>query len=326
MLKHQSCFVAFIYLACSTWTFGQGVTLTYAERLGWPKGSRVAIFHVDDAGMSHDSNQGAIEAISQGIATSTSIMMPCPWVPEMAAYAKTHPDMDVGLHLTLTAEWQLYRWGPLAGRSVVPGLVDTEGCLWRSSTQVAQSASADEVEQELRAQLDRASLLVLTPTHLDTHMGVVTLPKYIDRYIKLGIEKNIPIMLPAGHLQHIGAEIGALRALVAPAANQIWNAGLPLIDDLVTNPSRGDSFPEMKAYLMQLLKTQQPGVTQYIVHCTKPTEVFRFISNSGEKRLAELQLMTDGEIRKLIEEQGIILSTWRELKTRRQKVFSLLNR
>jgi hypothetical protein len=95
MLKHRYCCAAYIYLACSAWSFGQGATPTYAERLGWPKGSRVAIFHVDDAGMSHDSNQGAIEAISQGIATSTSIMMPCPWVPERGFMLTSIPGLAI---------------------------------------------------------------------------------------------------------------------------------------------------------------------------------------------------------------------------------------
>src|SRR4030043_332954 len=89
---------------------------TFAERLGWPEGTKAVIFHVDDAGMSHNSNMGAIKAIEDGVATSTSIMMPCSWVPEMNAYLKEHPQVDAGVHLTLTAEWKKYRWGPVAGK------------------------------------------------------------------------------------------------------------------------------------------------------------------------------------------------------------------
>ena len=94
---------------------------TYAEKLGWPAGSRVVIFHVDDAGMSHDSNMGAFEAIEKGVATSTSVMYPCPWVPEFAHYWKNHPDLDAGIHTTLTSEWGEYRWGPLVGKKAAPG-------------------------------------------------------------------------------------------------------------------------------------------------------------------------------------------------------------
>jgi predicted glycoside hydrolase/deacetylase ChbG (UPF0249 family) len=292
---------------------------TYAERLGWPKGARVVIFHVDDAGMSRDSNQGVIEATSQGVATSASIMMPCPWVPEMVAYAKAHPELDAGLHLTLNAEWKKYRWVPLAGAGAVPGLVDDEGCLHRDPASVARLASPEEVDREIRAQLDRARRMGLRPTHLDTHMGTVMLPKFIESYARLGIEASVPVMMPAGHMRHVGAEVAPqYRAAFQQLAQQIWQAGLPLIDDLVTNPTKGETLAERKAYLLALLRDLRPGVTQMIVHCTRPTEVFQHISGSGEKRLHELQLMTDPDLRRLLDEQGIELTTWRELYARRQ--------
>src|SRR5436309_4591404 len=103
---------------------------TYAEKLGYPKGAKVLIIHVDDAGMSYDSNEGAINAMTKGVATSCSVMMPCPWVPGYIHYWKEHSQTDAGLHLTLTSEWKDYRWVPLAGKSAVPGLVDSEGDLW----------------------------------------------------------------------------------------------------------------------------------------------------------------------------------------------------
>ena len=110
---------------------------TYAERLGWPAGTKAVIFHVDDAGMSHNSNMGAIRAIEDGVATSVSVMMPCSWVPEFADYVKAHPEVDAGIHLTLTSEWNKYRWGPVAGKPAVPGLTDSDGYLWRSVSDVA---------------------------------------------------------------------------------------------------------------------------------------------------------------------------------------------
>ena len=93
---------------------------TYADRLGFPKGARVLILHVDDAGMSLESNEGAIAALTRGAATSVSVMMPCPWVPGFVKWLKTHPDIDAGLHLTLTSEWNDYRWRPLSGQAVRP--------------------------------------------------------------------------------------------------------------------------------------------------------------------------------------------------------------
>jgi predicted glycoside hydrolase/deacetylase ChbG (UPF0249 family) len=125
--------------------------MTYAERLGWPMGTKVVNFHVDDAEMSYDSDQGAIQALAGNVATSTSVMMPCPWVPHMAAYLKDHPQTDAGLHLTLTSEWDNYRWGPLVGKPAAPGLVDPQGYLWQTVENVLDHATVEEFEKEIRA-------------------------------------------------------------------------------------------------------------------------------------------------------------------------------
>src|SRR5687768_2570146 len=113
-------------------------SLNYAEKLGWKKNDRVVILHVDDVGMSYESNEGAIQAMTKGMANSCSVMMPCPWVPAFVQYLKAHPGTDAGLHLTLNSEWKQYRWGPLAGKPAVPGLVDAEGAMWRSVPEVVQ--------------------------------------------------------------------------------------------------------------------------------------------------------------------------------------------
>ena len=291
---------------------------TYAERLGWPAGTKAVIFHVDDAGMSHDSNMGARTAIEDGVATSLSIMMPCSWVPECAAWVKEHPQVDAGIHLTLTAEWKNYRWGPVAGRSAVPGFVDADGYLWHKVSDVVSHASPDEFETEIRAQVDQAIAMGIRPTHLDSHMGTCFQQPYIERYLKVGIEKNIPILMFGGHMQHIGGEAEQFKPLLRALADQVWNAGLPVIDDLVTQPTRAKDYAARKNELIALLRDMKPGITQIIVHCTDPTEVFSYISGSGQSRAAELRLMTDPDIRSFIESEKIVLTTWRELKERRE--------
>ncbi len=295
-------------------------TPTYAERLGWPAGTKAVIFHVDDAGMSHNSNMGAIRAIEDGVGTSVSIMMPCSWVPEFADYVKSNPEVDAGIHLTLTAEWNKYRWGPVAGKRAVPGLTDSDGYLWRSVSDVAAHATADEVEAEIRAQIDKALAMGIKPTHLDSHMGTCFQPVYIDRYIKVGIEKQIPILIMGGHLQYIGAEAGPLRPLIKSIARTVWDAGLPVIDDLVTQPTRAKDYEQRKAELIKLLGDIKPGITEIIVHCTVQTEVFSHISGSGPTREAELRLLTDKDVKAFIEREGIVLTTWRDLKKRRDSV------
>lgn len=116
-------------LLAAAQTPAAGRPLTYAERLGWPAGTRALILHVDDAGMSLDSNRGTIRAIEDGLATSLSVIMPTPWVPQMVQWIRKRPEHDAGLHLTLTSEWGNYRWEPLSGRGA-SGLIDPEGAFW----------------------------------------------------------------------------------------------------------------------------------------------------------------------------------------------------
>ena len=300
--------------------------ITYAERLGWPRGTKVVIFHVDDAGMSYDSNMGAIEALEDGVATSVSIMMPCPWVPHFATYVREHPPVDAGLHLTLNAEWRNYRWPPVAGKSVVPGLVDEDGYLWHAVRDVVGHASPDEFEAEIRAQVEKALAMGITPTHLDSHMGTCFQPPFVERYVKVGIEKRIPILMFGGHLQHVGAEAGEFKPLIRRLAEQVWSAGLPVIDDLVTKPTDAKDYDRRKTQLMELLRDMKPGITQIIVHCTAPTEAFSHISSTGQAREAELRLMTDPDVRSFIEKQGIVLTTWRELQQRRDALETISKR
>lgn len=293
---------------------------TYAERLGWPAGSRVIIFHVDDAGMSHDSNRGARQAIENGVATSLSVMMPCPWVPQCAAWLRANPNVDAGVHLTLTSEWKQYRWGPLCGKSEVPGLVDGHGYLWRNVRDVTSHATPDEVEAEMRAQVDKALAMGIQPTHLDSHMGTCLQPAYVERYLKVGIEKGIPVLIMGGHMQHISAEAAQFKPLLLVLAAKVWQAGLPVIDDLVTQPTHASDYGQRKNELMALLREMKPGITQIIIHCTDPSETFSQISSSGPARQAEMRLMIDPDIKSCIDREKIILTTWRELKERRDQV------
>jgi chitin disaccharide deacetylase len=312
----------------------QPVDSTYAERLGYPKGARVLILHVDDAGMSFESNAGAIAALTRGAATSVSVMMPCPWVPGFVKWLHEHPGTDAGLHLTLTSEWSDYRWAPLAGRKSVPGLVDSTGCLWPDVPDVVTHASPDEIETEMTAQLDRARSMGFEPTHLDTHMGTVyATPAFLMRYIQLGIKNHIPVMLPGGADKLIQLQTGFSDQQIAgirSLGKMLWDAGLPVLDDL-HNFSYDWKVPDSvakddikleryrtAAYIKDL-STLQPGVTMMIMHCTDASGAFFHISDSGPLRRGDMLAMVNPAFNKALKDQGIILTTWRELMTRRQK-------
>ena len=308
---------------------------TYAEKLGYPKGAKIIILHIDDMGMSYDSNLGGIEAMTKGVANSCSVMMPCPWVPGFIHYMKQHPGLDAGLHLTLTSEWKDYRWGPLSGKPKTPGLVDTEGAMWRGVADVVKHASADEVETEIRAQVDRAKTMGFEPTHLDSHMGTLfATPAFIERYIKVGIDYQIPVMFPGGHNTLIAQELKNTSAdmqMAREAGKTLWNAGLPVLDDLYNDsyswkPSPGiyANDKKLQSYKTQkyieVLKSLKPGITMIIMHCTNTSETFQHISDSGPTRRGDYLAMVDPALKKFIEKEGIVLTTWREMKERRDKV------
>ena len=310
-------------------SFGQD---TYAEKLGFPKGSKVLILHVDDIGMSWDSNQGVIQATEKGVANSLSMMMPCPWIPGFAHYLKDHPTLDAGLHLTLTSEWKEYRWGPLSGKSNTPGLVDSEGALWATTEDVLKHATPDEVEMEIRAQIDRARKLGFEPTHLDSHMGVLfASPEFTQRYINVGIENKIPVMYPAGHMTMVNQwmkNTPEQMEIIQKNGKLLWDAGLPVLDDLHAS-SYGFVYPKDKdisdaelqklstAQYIQTIKMLKPGLTMVIMHCTAPSPVFPYITDSDRLRKADLLAMLDPAFKKFIQSEGIILTTWREVKKKR---------
>src|SRR5215468_9572960 len=154
--------------ACGVAAKAQTMSPTLAEKLGHSRDSRLLIVHADDVGMTHSINAATIAALDSGLVNSASIMVPCPWFPEIADYAKVHPEIDFGLHLTMTAERVYYRWGPVAPQDQVPSLVDANGYFhhdWSPSTHI----DPKDAERELRAQVERALAMGVKPTHFDSH-------------------------------------------------------------------------------------------------------------------------------------------------------------
>ncbi|MBO9639316.1 MAG: polysaccharide deacetylase family protein [Siphonobacter aquaeclarae] len=308
---------------------------TYAEKLGFPKGKKVIIFHVDDAGMSYDSNVGTRKSLNEGVATSTSVMMPCGWVPEFMALYKQNPKWDVGVHLTLTSEWKTYRWQPLSGKDKAPTLYDPEGSLWHEVPDVVQHSSADDVEKEIREQIARFRQFGIEPSHIDSHMGTLFTPKFVERYVKVGIEEKIPVMFPCGHNTLISSSLkgqgqGQLIAAAQEVGKKLWASGLPVLDDLFADtgwnlPAGQEPTDEnLRAFktkkFIEILDKAQPGVTMIIVHSTDPTPVFSHFSGSGNSRKGDMLAMMDPELKSYLEKNGIVLSTFKELKERRRGV------
>ncbi|MFN7926449.1 MAG: polysaccharide deacetylase family protein [Blastocatellia bacterium] len=299
--------IAFLLTAFSTYA------QTTAQKLGYGPNDKLIIVHADDIGMSHSVNLASIEALKHQMVTSGSIMVPCPWFPEIADYAKQHPELDLGLHLTLTSEWKYLRWRPVAPIDKVPGLLDEQGFMWKSERQTAMKATPQEVETELRAQIERALAFGIKPTHLDTHMGTLyTRQDFFEVYAKLGKEYGIPIMAmrPTPEAMVFAKKDGS--PITAERLTKLEQDGYPVLDYLVTGVE-GKTFAERKQAYHQLLRNLKPGVTMLIVHLGLDNDELKATTGSWQQRHADFLSFTDPETKKLMDELGIKTTTWREL-------------
>jgi predicted glycoside hydrolase/deacetylase ChbG (UPF0249 family) len=242
------------------------VAASLAERLGFEPGERIAIVHCDDIGMCRPANQGAFQALRRGPATCGSLMVPCPSFPEAAQIAREMPGVDLGIHLTLNAEWAGYRWGPVAGAGAVSSLVDEEGFFFRTTRETLERAKPEQVEIELRAQIERALAAGIDVTHLDAHMGTALLPPLGTVYAALARDYRLPVFA-------VRPDQAALRAAGVPGAagffaalaSELVAAGIPLLDGFDAN-SLGFTPGQGEAHNRARLRGLRPGVNYLICH------------------------------------------------------------
>jgi len=287
---------------------------TLAERLGYEATDRLVIIHGDDMGMCHSANRATEAVLEYGLVGAASIMMPCPAAEEAVAYGQTHPQADLGLHLTFTAEWKDYRWGPLAPRAEVPDLLDPDGFLWHGTEQVAMKATPAEIEREARAQIERALALGMHPTHFDTHMGVMfARTDYADVYARLAIEYHTPCMM----FEPTERVLAGAKAEGIPypqdAVKRLKAAGFPLIDNFVFGgPGNGTEGYRQRWYVRQL-RALPPGVSILIIHAGFADEELKGITGSAPQRDHDRRLFTSPEMRRTLERLGIKPIGWREI-------------
>ena len=286
---------------------------TLVERLGFKPTDTVLIINCDDVGMCHAENVASFDALLNGVATSATVMMPCPWVPEVVQWKKEHPEADLGIHLTLTSEWKRYRWGPLLGRELVPSLVDEQGYMWPDCEPLWQHVKVDEAYRECRAQVEMAIQLGLDPTHLDNHMGSIQLHPQLWEgvYLRLAKEFNLPVRMASAELY---------AAMGAAGRRQAYEkAGILGPDVLIYPDALGIPEPktpaEVPAYYEKILRSLKPGkVYELYLHCAIDGPELQHIAGSHARRQADYEWLVSSKTKELIQKLGIKLIGYRPLR------------
>ena len=275
-------------------------------RLGYPADSKLLIINADDLAMAHSENDASLIALDQKLVTSATVMVPAPWFGEVAAYARTHPDADLGLHVTLTAEWQTFRWGPVTPRTLVPSLVGPDGFFYSTTEEFARHAKVEEVETEVRAQIERAQSMGLDPTHLDAHMhALYATPQLFAVLRRVARDYRLPIRMARNE--------------------QVFRDLLPYVDaadpfpDAIFSP-QGDVQPAVwKDYYLTVVKNLQPGVTELFVHLAHDDAEMRAVTVNytvwdAAWRQRDVDVISSPEFRKALADNHVTLIGWRQIQ------------
>ncbi len=299
-------FVFVMLAAVSGSVAGQNAPASLAERLGYSRDAKLLIVHADDLGMTHAVNAASIQGLESGLVSSASMMVPCPWFPEIADYARNHPNADLGLHLTLTSERVYVRWGPVASKEKVPSLLDATGYFfhdWTAGTHI----NPQEAELEIRGQIERAYAMGVHPTHLDSHQYRLFASgrELFEVVLRVAHDYQLPVFVARDWFaEHPYLELSLGR-------NDI------VVDHTVTiEPSVP---PEKWAeFYTNAIRSLQAGVTEFVIHLAYDDEEMRAATRERDTwgaawRQRDFDFFTSAEFRKLLQQQNIQLITWREL-------------
>ncbi|PWS37115.1 hypothetical protein DFH01_09590 [Falsiroseomonas bella] len=286
--------------------------------LGLPTDARVVILHADDVGMCHGSNQAFLDLARAGRIDCGSVMVPCPWFPEIAREAAADPSLDLGVHLTLTSEWYGYRWGPVAVRSAASGLLDADGYFHRDCLSLRRAVDPLAAEEEMRAQLDRALAAGMDVTHLDTHMGAALLPELLPATLRIAREHRLPLLLPRDLPSYLGVlRLGEVDpGPYAEAVAELDAAGLPVIDRFAMTP--GVSLAETEAAYDRLVTPDTAGLTYVALHPNRPEDIGDILRGHPRAqvhwRTEELRLFGNGFCDAAIAREGVRRMGMRRLR------------
>jgi predicted glycoside hydrolase/deacetylase ChbG (UPF0249 family) len=295
---------------CSVLTLSAGTSSaqvkTIAERLGYPADSKLLIILADDVGVYHAANAASFTALNQGAVTSGTVMQTSPWLTEVAAYAQQHPDISLGVHLTLSAEYNTYRWSTVAPRDQVPSLLDPTGYLYIHGSDTVSHAKPAEIERELRAQIDRALQFGFNPDFVDSHQRALFSNEELFRiYMKVAHDYKLPFL------------IGRDRATGGRFVPLVSDKDL-VVDSVTVIPSTTPD-QDWLGFYSRAAKSLKPGLHQFYVHLAFDDAEAESISVDHTAygpawRQRDFNVMTSPEFKKVLSENHIILVSWKDLK------------
>ncbi|MFN8210562.1 MAG: polysaccharide deacetylase family protein [Bacteroidales bacterium] len=281
-------------------------TKNLAELLGYPKASKLLIIHADDMGLSQSVNAATLKAFSSKGITSGSIMVPCPWSGDIMKYLKEHPGPDVGIHLTLTAEWDTYRWDGISSSDQIRSLLDSSGRFPRTVEELGKTAKGDEAYKELKAQIDLAIKSGINPTHIDTHMGsVLANPELVKVYLQLSEEYKLPILFPREYVGMLPKDVAAMFGSKIFLLDNLF-----MLDNSLIKGSWAESYRKG-------IESLKPGLNQIIVHLAINNDEMKAICGGvdygSEWRQKDLDFVTGNELKEMLKANNIKLITWRQV-------------
>ena len=300
----------FFFLILFIFTFMIGLPQdkkNLAEKPGYDPNAKLLIVHADDMGLSHSTNIAVMQAFRKGAITSGSIMVPCPWFPEIAEFAKKNPKLDIGIHLTLTSEWDQYFFGGVSSSNAISNLLNKNGYFYPSVEEFAKHANAAEVEREIRAQIEKALAFGIKPSHLDNHMGsILASPEYYQILLNIGKAYKLPVLIPADMIAS-----AAPQMLEAMRKDNIVVDHLFMINQASGVNHWGDPY-------LKFIENIQPGLNEIIVHlavnCDETQAIMINHPDFGaEWRQHDLDFVLSNEFKKALKENNIQLVTWRQI-------------
>lgn len=284
------------------------------KKLGYSETDRLVIIHADDIGMCQASVQAFKDLWSVGSITSGAVMVPCPWFPAAAQMCRENPEMDMGVHATLNAEWENYRWGPVSTRDQASGLMDADGYFHQWHEAVYQNARPEAAAVEVNAQVEKALAAGIDVTHVDSHMGTILNSLFIQSYIQAAASRLLPNMLPrtnAKGIEMMGASSEELM-IYEPIMAQLESMGIPTLEGIVAMPL--DHAEDHTGLAKKLLSELPVGITHFILHPSIDTPELRAICPDWPARVANYNAFMSDELKKFIESENIKLIGYRQIR------------